>query len=95
MTPPILVEVRDGSTGLPAAQGAGGWIQNGNFTSPLMPATPDERLILASDGGPGVYDVVVQKQGYTTWIKRSVYVAGGKCGVDRSVQLNANLQPSA
>lgn len=92
--PPILVAVRDGSTGSPAAQGAGGWIQDGDFVSPLMPAAPNEPLILASSGGPGVYDVVVQKSGYTTWIKRTVYVAGGSCGVNKSIQLNADLQPS-
>ena len=93
INPPVLVAVRDGRTGIPAAQGAGGWIQNGNFVSQLAPAARNEPLVLASSGGPGVYHVVVQKSGYVTWIKRSVYVAGGSCGVNKSVQLRADLRP--
>jgi len=94
LKPPIFVEVRDARTGVPAAQGAGGWIQAGGFTSPLAPAAPEEQLILASSGGPGIYNVVVQKSGYSTWIRSSVFVPGGRCGVDKSIQLSANLQPS-
>ncbi|HEX6629228.1 MAG TPA: hypothetical protein VF105_14860 [Gemmatimonadaceae bacterium] len=95
ITPPILVEVRDRTTGAPAAQGAGGWIKKGTFTSPLFPAQPSEPLVLASEGGPGFYEVVVQKTGYSTWTKNGVWVQGGKCGVDKSVVLKADLQPSA
>ena len=94
LTPPILVEVRDRTTGAPAAQGAGGWIRKGSFTAPLLPAQPSEPLVLASEGGPGFYDVVVQKTGYSTWTRNGVWVQGGKCGVDRSVVLKADLQPS-
>jgi hypothetical protein len=92
LTPPILVEVRDINTGAAAAQGAAGWIQDGGYTAALAPATPSEPLVLASMGGPGVYNVVVQKSGYATWIRRAVYVAGGRCGVGKSVWLHANLQ---
>ncbi len=91
--PPILVEVRDGATRLPAAQGATGWIQNGAYTAPLAPATPSELLVLAATGGPGTYAVVVQKAGYRTWVKDGVYVRGSKCGVDKPATLRADLVP--
>lgn len=91
--PPILVEVRDRSTGAPAAQGAGGWINDGSFTSPVLPAQPGEPLVLASAGGPGFYEVVVQKAGYSTWTRRGIWVRGGSCGVNKSVHLKADLQP--
>jgi hypothetical protein len=94
LPPPILVEVRDGLTGQPAAQGASGWIKKGNDTSPLYLAGSGDPLVLASDGGAGTYDVVVQKVSYTTWIRSGVFVAGGRCGVQRSVVLKADLQPS-
>ena len=94
LPPPILVEVRDATTGQPAAQGASGWITSGSYTSPLMPAAADEPLVLASEGGAGTYDVAVQKAGYSTWTRNGVLVRGGRCGVQRSVVLGAALQPS-
>ena len=93
ITPPVLVEVRDRTTGAPAAQGAGGFIRKGGFTSPLLPAQPSEPLVLASAGGPGFYKVVVQKTGYSTWTSNA-WVQGGSCGVNKSVVLKADLQPS-
>ena len=93
IAPPILIEVRDRTTGAPAAQGAGGFIKKGSFTSPLFPAQPSEPLVLASTGGPGLYYVVVQKTGYSTWTSNA-WVQGGSCGVNKSVHLKADLQPS-
>ena len=89
------MEVRDASTNAPAAQGATGSIKSGRFSSPLFPATPSEPLIMAAEGGPGVYDVRVQKQGYGDWARSGVLVLGGRCGVQQSVVLHAALDPSA
>lgn len=89
---PIIVEVRDAAAGTPAAQGATGTIRSGDFVSPLVLPAPQEQLRLYSSGGPGVYDVVVQKPGYLDWTREGVRVAAGDCGVERSVVLRADLR---
>lgn len=89
---PIIVEVRDAATGEPAAQGASGWIIMGRDSARMLPATPTEQLELHAPGGPGIYDVVVQKAGFRNWTRDNVYVRGGNCGVERSVRLRADLE---
>lgn len=89
---PIIVEVRDAATGLPAAQGAMGTIRSGTYVGTLLPATSTEPLELHAPGGPGMYDVTVQKTGYRDWTRNDVRVTGGRCGVEKSVVLRANLE---
>jgi hypothetical protein len=88
---PIVVEVRDATTGVPAAVGATGTIRSPGFVSALTLPAPIEQLRLYSSGGPGTYDVLVQKPGYIDWQRNGVYVRGGKCGVEREVVLRADL----
>lgn len=90
---PISIEVRDALTRAPAAQGATGRIQDGEYIVPLQPIISAEPLLLlASRGGPGRYDVMVRKSGYQDWVRRRVYVAQGPCGVKQTVKLRAYLQ---
>ena len=92
---PIVVEVRDAATGEPAAVGASGIIRKGNRETPLFVPGPNEHLRLFSNGGPdngpGLYDVFVQKSGYLDWRRDGVYVAAGNCGIERTVEVRADL----
>ncbi len=88
---PIQVETRDANTGAPAAQGAKGLITNGDYSAALLPATQSEPLWLAAVGGPGTYNVLIQKTGYKDWTQNGVYVKGSACGVNKTVLLSANL----
>ena len=90
---PIEIEVRDASTGAPAARGATGAIQDGDFVSPLKPPNPDSDLYLVAPGGSGIYDVRIQKEGYQDWEQRRVMVAYAGCGQPRTVFLKAGLEP--
>lgn len=92
ITPPIAVRVRDAATGAPSAVGATGTIRNGDFSAPLVLPHPSETLELYSDGPHATYDVVIQKPGYRDWESNGVYVPGGKCGVHKTIFLNAALQ---
>jgi hypothetical protein len=88
---PIVVEVRDAATGEPAATGATGTIRSGDHETALVLPSSTERLRLYSTGGPGTYDVFVQKPGYLDWRRDGVYVEGGNCGVEREVVVRADL----
>jgi hypothetical protein len=88
---PIVVEVRDAATGEPAAAGATGTIRGGGTETPPVLPSSNERLRLYSTGGPGTYDVVVQKPGYLDWRRGGVHVEGGNCGVEREVVVRADL----
>lgn len=92
---PIIVEVRDATTGAPAAKGAGGEIRSRSFVSPLFVPHPDEDLELHANGPPATYEVLVRKPGYRDWSRTGVYVQGGRCGVARSTRLRANLDPTS
>jgi hypothetical protein len=89
---PIIVEVRDASTGAPAAVGASGEIRSGSFTSPLALPGGNEDLELYSSGSAATYDVVVRKSGYRDWTRNGVLVLGDRCGVMASMILRANLE---
>jgi len=90
---PIEIEVRDASTGAHIARGAVGTIQDGDFVSPLMLPNPESELYLVAAGGPGIYDVRIQKEGYLDWEKRRVFVTDAGCGQPRTVFLKAELTP--
>lgn len=88
---PIIVEVRDAATGQPAAVGSSGTIRSGGNATALFLPSSTESLRLYSAGGPGIYDVFVQKPGYLDWRRDGVQVAGGKCGVEKEVVVRADL----
>ncbi len=94
--PPVIVEVRDASTGDPAASSAAGTMSLGDRTVTLsLPfGGPTPPLSLRADsGGPGIYDVMVTKPGYRDWVRNDVLVRGSTaCGADRSVILTARLE---
>ncbi len=91
---PIVVEVRDATTGEAAAVGTTGSIRDGEYVSALILPHPDELLTLYSQGLHGTYDVIVQRPGYRDWTRNGVYVRGGdECGGNVStVTLRANLE---
>ena len=87
--PMILIQVQDPATGLPAAEGAGGSISEGAFTSPLV-RYGEDRLAPQATGRPGTYTVVVQKPGYQDWTRTGVQVREAECGTE-TVYLEAFL----
>jgi hypothetical protein len=95
--PAIQVEVRDATTGRPAANGAFGWVQDGRFMDSLRVVInhyePDEALQMrGAPDRPGTYHVVIQKPGYVTWERRNVRARASGCSVDTE-RLTASLQP--
>ncbi len=91
---PIQVEVRDAVTGAHIARGATGTIQYGDSIAPLKLPNAESELYLVALGGPGIYDVRIQKDGYQDWEKRRVMVTYLGCGQPRTVFLNAELKPT-
>lgn len=89
--PMIVVQVTDASTGQPAAEGAGGTISEGAFTSQLIRYGTD-RLAPQATGRPGTYDVVVTRPGFQSWIRTAVQVPAAECGTE-TVYLEAFLVP--
>jgi hypothetical protein len=89
--PMIVVQVTDASTGQPAAEGAGGSITDGAFTSPLVRYGTD-RLAPQATGRPGTYDVVVTRPGFQSWTRSAVHVPAAECGTE-TVYLEAFLVP--
>ncbi|HEX6368645.1 MAG TPA: carboxypeptidase-like regulatory domain-containing protein [Longimicrobium sp.] len=89
--PMMLIQVQDASTGQPAAEGAGGSIGEGAFTSPLRRYDAD-RLAPEAVGRPGTYTVVVQKPGFQPWTRTGVQVDVDACGA-KTVHLEAFLLP--
>lgn len=93
----IEVSVFDSATGLPAALGATGWVQDGSYTDSLVVAgwqvggdsTTAYRMVAAMER-PGRYDVFINKTGYAPWERRNVRVVKRSCGVEPA-QLNATL----
>jgi hypothetical protein len=95
--PAIQVEVRDATTGRPAANGALGWVKDGRFTDSLRVVghywEPDEAVHMQGAlERPGTYHVMVQKPGYADWERRNVRARASGCSVDTQ-RLTAALQP--
>ena len=96
--PAIEVRVRVSESGLPAAEGATGYVQEGSYLDSLQTYGFDGQGVplsfRAADERPGVYTVVVIKEGYVTWKKERVHVWNDECHV-LTVTLSADLVPSA
>lgn len=96
---PILVEVRDATTGEPAAAGATGSIRARDGSATIFPFIPGVELVLLPPlealGRHGTYDVVVRKAGYRDWERNGVYARGSdSCGgTVTTVTLQADLEP--
>lgn len=88
--PVINVRVRDAVTAAPAAVGASGLIESGDFLAELH-AQGDGLTLAAVLGPPGTYSVLIQKPGYQDWL-RHVQAGANACGT-RSVLLEASIQP--
>jgi hypothetical protein len=97
--PALVVEIYDDGTGLPAADGATGWVRDGDYVDELRPHEflgTDEPVLVslsAADERPGRYDVSVEKAGYERWTRTDVRVRSGVCNV-RTVRLRADLVPA-
>ena len=89
--PTMLIQVTDASTGQPAAEGAGGSVTEGAFTSPLIRYGADQ-LTPEATNRPGTYTVMVTKPGYQTWTRTGVVVSSTECGA-RTAHLDAFLLP--
>lgn len=89
------VEVRDAVTGAPAALGATGSIRDGDVVHELQMLDPSEALYLTTYGGAGMYDVLIQKEGYRDWTRPRVQVRDRGCGQLETVRLEAQLEPAA
>ena len=87
--PAIEVVIRDSGSGLPAAEGATGFVRDGSYVDSLRTYGGNLSLRAANER-PGVYTVVVLKDGYQTWQKQGVRVGRDECHV-KTVSLNADL----
>ena len=93
--PVIVVTVRDGRTGEPAAKGAVGYVQAGDYVDSLrVCAVTNDGVptILCAAFKAGVYDVVINKPRYKQWSRTNVRVWNGHCG-PVPVDLEAALEP--
>ena len=94
----IMVEVKDSTTGLPAALGVNGYVHDGEFVDSLRQCDPtaesgDVLRLCAAYDRLGVYDVYVAKSGYKYWRRLGVRVDEvGECNV-RPALLEVLLQP--
>lgn len=89
--PPIKVEIRDGESGLPAAQGTTVTFRSERGTSAVRPTTTGQVEVVAH-GEPGTYYIRVQKAHYEDWVRSAIHVRGNECGVVKTVVLNANIK---
>lgn len=95
----IEVEVRDASSGAPAAAGAVGVATEGSYRDSLLLAgwsgPPSDATALILGGGPhrpGTYEVRVVKPQYLPWVETAVVHSNGSCG-GSTTRLQANLVP--
>lgn len=91
--PAISVEVLDASTGASAAAGATLIARDGAFADTVVvPDHPGIRSVGVAHERPGVYTVLVRKEGYYEWSREGVRVRDAECHV-RTVELEARLEP--
>jgi hypothetical protein len=102
----ITVEVLDSITLKPAASGAqllwrvGRTIDGGGAMRKYPMKEADVRLMFGPAGRPGVYDLLVQKDGYRDWFRPGVVVRGtrepqgpARCTISEPVHVRVLLQP--
>lgn len=91
----IQVDVRDATTGEPAADGAIAYAQEGAYVDTLrtFPSLPPQAssMMVGVYERPGVYTVVVRKSGYRQWVQSNVIVTKDECHVI-TVQLQVRLE---
>lgn len=97
--PDIVVFVMDSVSGLPAAAGVVGRIQEGNYQDPFRPHSsrgvpPNDTLLSLQAGSErgGRYLVTLDKPGYAHWETSNVRVRNGDCHVETAT-LTARLRP--
>jgi len=95
--PAIEVQVRDVESGLPAAERATGYVQDGSYVDSLQTYGSNGQGVplsfRAADERPGIYTVVVIKEGYQTWKREGVRVDRDECHV-QTRSLTAALVPT-
>ena len=92
--PAIRVQVTDAGTGAYFVSGLSGFVRDGDFLDSLRVSTVEFRGIVSMSAAterPGVYSVVVRKEGYWDWTTNNVRVEEDLCGV-LTVTLQARLQ---
>ena len=95
--PSIVVFVVNDSDGTPEAEGAWGWIQDGEYVEDFHNHrwSPDGVLLSFQAGyeRTGIFDVFVRKDGFADWERLDVRVDKGACHVN-TVELTASLRPA-
>lgn len=98
--PGIVVEIRDGGTGVPLAAEARGAVREGTYVDSLKPGhgVPSEPSTMlgryAAGERVGTYSIEIQRSGYQTWTASNVVVVQDGCHV-RTQRLRADLNPLA
>lgn len=98
LSPAVVVEVRDASSGQPSATGAeltGRHTVDGTaFTDTAGPSV--DGLILTLGALPGTYDLTLKKAGFVTWSNAGVIVPAADANACQplTVRLTANIAPS-
>lgn len=100
VSPGVVVEVRNAVTDEFEAEGSTGMLTDGSYRETLQEfgsvTAADGTLVPTSLAGayerPGVYRVVVDKEGFDTWVEEDVEVRSDDCGVVTR-ELVAELQP--
>ncbi len=92
--PALVIQVRDASSKASIADGATGYVRDGEYVDTLQVYGfgSDGTLysFRAADERPGIYEVVVQRSGFKAWHKTHVAVSTGRCHV-KTVRIVADL----
>lgn len=86
----VTAEIRDSTSGAPAAFGARVSIRDGSFVDSTLILNGDSTKALhVSLGGarPGTYTLRVEKNGYRTWSRAGLVASETECGVSNHYQL--------
>src|SRR5437867_4156179 len=101
VSPDVALIVIDSVTGHPAASGAAGQIQDGNYHDVFRPYTwrglpPNVTLLSLQAGGDrgGTYLVTLDKPGYSHWQAANLSVRRDGCHV-QTVTMTARLHPTS
>ena len=96
--PAVTVAVVDARTGLPAAEGASGYVQEGAFRDSLRVVRWDAANrpthLGAADERAGTYTIVVERPGYAPWSVTQVRARDRDCHALAPEQ-RAELTPSS
>lgn len=96
--PGISLRVLDASTGLPATCNATGWVVQGsymeqmsNYGNCMLPDSLQDPWMKGAWERPGVYAVIIQKEGYHLWACSNIVVTKNECHVNK-IKLEALLK---